>query len=284
MTPPRRSTCPGPTMSSSVRGSSARRPPRRRRLRAGDRPRRPRRADRGAGRPGARRPVVHADADERVPVRVRRLLRPGGLPGRRGRRGRPGSAPRARTRSPSTRPATATSRGSPARPATTCASRRCARPPARCAASARAAAGASATRSPPARPSSPATAAPSPHRPAANGGAGSASRPVPASTSAPRTSRPARRVEVAGNEAQCAELATILARRMAARPVIFGGDVNRRRPCAPAGLWTRTDDSAGQAPSLQHVYGSRVLRSPAAHVVPARYTDHDVLVIRARAV
>ena len=40
-------------------------------------------------------------------------------------------------------------------------------------------------------------------------------------------------VEVAGNEAQCAELATILARRMAARPVIFGGDVNRRRPCAP---------------------------------------------------
>ena len=91
-------------------------------------------------------------------------------------------------------------------------------------------------------------------------------------------------VEVAGNEAQCAELATILARRMAARPVIFGGDVNRRRPCAPPGLWTRTDDTAGQAPSLQHVYGSPVLRSPAAHVVPAMYTDHDVLVIRARAV
>ncbi len=29
---------------------------------------------------------------------------------------------------------------------------------------------------------------------------------------------------------------------------------------------------------------ARVLRSPAAHVVPAMYTDHDVLVIRARAV
>jgi endonuclease/exonuclease/phosphatase family metal-dependent hydrolase len=88
-------------------------------------------------------------------------------------------------------------------------------------------------------------------------------------------------VEVAGNEGQCAELATILARRMAARPVIFGGDVNRRRPCAPPGLWTRTDDSAGQAPSLQHAYGSPALRSPAAHVVPAMYTDHDVLVIHA---
>jgi endonuclease/exonuclease/phosphatase family metal-dependent hydrolase len=91
-------------------------------------------------------------------------------------------------------------------------------------------------------------------------------------------------VEVTGNEAQCAELATILARRIAARPVIFGGDVNRRRPCAPPGLWTRTDDTAGQAPSLQHAYGSPALRSPAARVVPARYTDHDVLVIRARAV
>src|SRR3954451_1677826 len=34
-------------------------------------------------------------------------------------------------------------------------------------------------------------------------------------------------VEVAGNDAQCAELARLLARRAAARPVVFGGDVNR---------------------------------------------------------
>ena len=47
--------------------------------------------------------------------------------------------------------------------------------------------------------------------------------------------------EVAGNDAQCAELAALLARRAAARTVAFGGDVNRRRSCAPDGAWTRTD-------------------------------------------
>ena len=88
-------------------------------------------------------------------------------------------------------------------------------------------------------------------------------------------------VEVAGNDAQCAELAAILARRAAARTVIFGGDVNRRRSCAPAGFWTRTDGSADQAPGLQHVYGSGALRSPSAEVVPATHTDHDVLLVRA---
>jgi endonuclease/exonuclease/phosphatase family metal-dependent hydrolase len=88
-------------------------------------------------------------------------------------------------------------------------------------------------------------------------------------------------VEVAGNDAQCAELAALLARRAAARPVTFGGDVNRRRSCAPDGVWTRTDGSAGQAPGLQHVYGSGALRSPTAEVVPARHSDHDVLLVRA---
>jgi endonuclease/exonuclease/phosphatase family metal-dependent hydrolase len=86
-------------------------------------------------------------------------------------------------------------------------------------------------------------------------------------------------VEVAGNEAQCDELAALLARR---GPVIFGGDVNRRSPCAPGGLWVRTDRAAGQAPGLQHVYGSRTLRSPSAKVLPAAHTDHDVLVVSAR--
>jgi endonuclease/exonuclease/phosphatase family metal-dependent hydrolase len=88
--------------------------------------------------------------------------------------------------------------------------------------------------------------------------------------------------EVAGNDAQCVELAALLARRAAAGAVIFGGDVNRRRSCAPDGAWTRTDRSADQAPGLQHVYGSRTLRSPSARVVPAAHTDHDLLLVRAR--
>src|SRR3954452_18790144 len=54
-------------------------------------------------------------------------------------------------------------------------------------------------------------------------------------------------VEVGGNDAQCAELAAVLARRAAVRTVVFGGDVNRRPSCAPAGAWTRTDSGARQA-------------------------------------
>jgi len=88
-------------------------------------------------------------------------------------------------------------------------------------------------------------------------------------------------VEVAGNEAQCVELAALLARRASARTVTFGGDVNRRDSCAPGSVWTRTDRSAGQAPGLQHVYGSGALRSPSAEVVRATHTDHDVLLVRA---
>jgi endonuclease/exonuclease/phosphatase family metal-dependent hydrolase len=89
-------------------------------------------------------------------------------------------------------------------------------------------------------------------------------------------------VEVAGNDAQCVELAALLARRAATRSVTFGGDVNRRESCAPDGLWTRTDGSAEQAPGLQHVYGSGALRSPSAEVVPAEHSDHDVLLVRAQ--
>jgi hypothetical protein len=87
--------------------------------------------------------------------------------------------------------------------------------------------------------------------------------------------------EVAGNDRQCAELAELLARRAAVRSVAFGGDVNRRRSCAPEGTWTRTDSSADQAPGIQQVYGSGALRSPSAEVLPAAYTDHDVLLVRA---
>ena len=88
--------------------------------------------------------------------------------------------------------------------------------------------------------------------------------------------------EVAGNDAQCAELAALLARRAAARHRRLRG---RRQPpplVRPRGAWTRTDSSAGQAPGLQHVYGSGALRSPSAQVLPARHTDHDVLLVRAR--
>jgi endonuclease/exonuclease/phosphatase family metal-dependent hydrolase len=87
--------------------------------------------------------------------------------------------------------------------------------------------------------------------------------------------------EVTGNDAQCAELAALLARRAATRTVIFGGDVNRHRSCAPGGLWTRTDRVAEQAAGLQHAYGSAALRSPTAEVVPATHTDHDILLVRA---
>ena len=88
-------------------------------------------------------------------------------------------------------------------------------------------------------------------------------------------------IEVAGNDAQCVELAALLALRAAARTVIFGGDVNRQDSCAPAGLWIRTDSAAAQAPGLQHVYGSAALRSPTVEVVSATHTDHDVLLVRA---
>jgi endonuclease/exonuclease/phosphatase family metal-dependent hydrolase len=89
-------------------------------------------------------------------------------------------------------------------------------------------------------------------------------------------------IEVAGNDAQCAELGSLLARRASARTVVFGGDVNRRDSCGPDGLWTRTDASAGQAPGFHHAYGSDTLRSPSAKVVPATHTDHDILLVHAR--
>jgi endonuclease/exonuclease/phosphatase family metal-dependent hydrolase len=89
-------------------------------------------------------------------------------------------------------------------------------------------------------------------------------------------------IEIEGNRAQCAELGALLGRRASRRTVIFGGDVNRRRPCAPDGFWIRTDSSADQAPGLQHVYGSAALRSPSARVEPAERSDHDILLVRAR--
>jgi endonuclease/exonuclease/phosphatase family metal-dependent hydrolase len=85
----------------------------------------------------------------------------------------------------------------------------------------------------------------------------------------------------AANDAQCSELAALLERRAGTRTVIFGGDVNRSRACAPERAWTRTDGAADQAPGLQCVYGGGALTSPSAAVLPARHTDHDVLLVRA---
>jgi hypothetical protein len=87
--------------------------------------------------------------------------------------------------------------------------------------------------------------------------------------------------EVAANDAQCGELRALLSRRALARTVIFGGDVNRRSTCAPAGFWIRTDGSAEQDPGLQQVYGTGALHSPSAEVIPAAHTDHDILLVRA---
>lgn len=88
--------------------------------------------------------------------------------------------------------------------------------------------------------------------------------------------------EAAVNTPQCAELGALLARRALDHTVIFGGDVNRLSTCAPQGFWTRTDQSAAQDPGSQQVYGTGGLRSPSAQVLPARHTDHDFLLVRAR--
>jgi endonuclease/exonuclease/phosphatase family metal-dependent hydrolase len=90
------------------------------------------------------------------------------------------------------------------------------------------------------------------------------------------------RDEVAANAPQCAELKVLLAHRAQAHTVIFGGDLNRRPSCAPRDFWTRTDRSARQDPGIQQVYGTGALHSPAAQVVAAMHTDHDVLLVRAQ--
>jgi len=87
--------------------------------------------------------------------------------------------------------------------------------------------------------------------------------------------------EAAANGSQCAELTEVLARRAITHTVVFGGDVNRSRACAPDHAWTRTDGSADQAPGLQGIYGHGALGTPTAQVIPATRTDHDVLLVRA---
>lgn len=88
--------------------------------------------------------------------------------------------------------------------------------------------------------------------------------------------------QAATNDAQCQELARVLAAGGPRTATVFGGDVNRQTGCAPAGAWTLRDDAAAQAPGIQHAHGtrSRLLR-PVAEVVPMTFTDHDALLVRA---
>jgi endonuclease/exonuclease/phosphatase family metal-dependent hydrolase len=84
------------------------------------------------------------------------------------------------------------------------------------------------------------------------------------------------------NEAQCRELANLLAHRRRHGPLLASGDMNRTEPCAPPGMWTRTDAAALQSAGLQHVYGNAAFADPVARVEPMRFTDHDALVVTTR--
>lgn len=51
---------------------------------------------------------------------------------------------------------------------------------------------------------------------------------------------------------------------------------------APKTFWTQTDSSAHQDPGRQQIFGSSAFRLPSVEAVPARHTDHDVLLLHAR--
>jgi endonuclease/exonuclease/phosphatase family metal-dependent hydrolase len=82
------------------------------------------------------------------------------------------------------------------------------------------------------------------------------------------------------NDGQCAELEAVLAEHAKSGPTVFGGDINRHAPCAPASMWPTTDDTAAALPGLQHIYASRPAQAPLARVSSARHTDHDFLFVR----
>jgi endonuclease/exonuclease/phosphatase family metal-dependent hydrolase len=84
---------------------------------------------------------------------------------------------------------------------------------------------------------------------------------------------------------QCAEFAEVLAVRARRGPTIAAGDMNNLGSCAPPGMWTHTDRGSAQNPGFQQVYGSATrLRVARSEVLPATYTDHDFLYVRARLV
>ena len=80
------------------------------------------------------------------------------------------------------------------------------------------------------------------------------------------------------NDAECAELQDVLGRYDRVGTTVFGGDVNRQEPCAPATMWAREDSAATQVAGIQHIYGSTSLDQTSARVSEATYTDHDFFV------
>jgi endonuclease/exonuclease/phosphatase family metal-dependent hydrolase len=84
------------------------------------------------------------------------------------------------------------------------------------------------------------------------------------------------------NDAECVELRGVLAGYDDAGTTVFGGDVNRHKPCAPATMWAEEDTAAGQLPGIQHVYGSTSLDGPSPRVAVATHTDHDFFLTAGR--
>lgn len=87
--------------------------------------------------------------------------------------------------------------------------------------------------------------------------------------------------EAVDNDVQCRQLRQVLARRAEVGTTLFGGDVNRQAPCAPASMWSLHDVSAAQSAGIQHVYVSRSVGEPSASIVEATHTDHDFLLATA---
>jgi endonuclease/exonuclease/phosphatase family metal-dependent hydrolase len=84
---------------------------------------------------------------------------------------------------------------------------------------------------------------------------------------------------------QCAEFTEVLVVRAGRGPTIAAGDMNNLGSCAPVGMWTRADWAGAQTPGVQHAYGTAShLRAATSEVLPATYTDHDFLYVRARLV
>jgi endonuclease/exonuclease/phosphatase family metal-dependent hydrolase len=87
--------------------------------------------------------------------------------------------------------------------------------------------------------------------------------------------------ERGANDAECRELQSVLARHERAGTTLFGGDLNRQDPCAPATMWATRDTSASQSAGVQHIYGSTPVTEWSASVAEATYTDHDFLLVAA---